>query len=147
MIKKILFVSFAVITLASCKKSSSDSQHVSAKFDGVKTEFNVALAAQSSNAGKSVQIVATGGTPYPALVLTIDDDAAIAVGTYTASPDFDAGASYAVSSDSYDSNDDFTITVTSISATAIKGTFSGKVENSSSTTVNVTEGSFYVNFP
>ena len=47
MLRKILFVSLAVVTLASCKKDKNDTPaySLSAKVDGVKTDFNTAVSA------------------------------------------------------------------------------------------------------
>lgn len=153
--KKILFVALAVVTLASCKKDndggSSNTVHMKAKVNGTMKEFNFVNSAQSFDAGKSIVVMAAGGTtnsPYPYIMLTVsDENAAITAKTYSSDPDDEAGAIYNSSasfSDSYGSTE-FTITVTSISATEIKGTFSGKVSNGS-TTLDVTEGSFYSKF-
>lgn len=156
MLRKILFVSLAVVTLASCKKDKDDAPayYLSAKVDGTKKDFNTAIVAQKegdATNGYSVYIVAAGGTatsPLPAFDLTISDDVAITAKTYTATAtQIQADGSYTPDSQSsYDSDTDFTITVSSITATEIKGTFSGKVEDSSGGVKTITEGSFSAKF-
>jgi len=150
MLRKFLFVSLAVITLASCKKDKDDAPayYVSAKIDGVKQDFNTAVLAQKIDS-KTVYISAAGGTataPFPMINLDIDADADITAKIYTASTNYEAYASYNTSSQaSYESGEVFSITVTSITATEIKGTFSGEVEDGA-TIKKITEGSFSAKF-
>jgi len=154
MLRKFLFVSLAVITLASCEKDKDDAPayYLSAKVDGTKKDFNTAIVAQKegdATNGYSVYIVAAGGTatsPLPAFDLTISDDVAITAKTYTATQ-IQADGSYTPDSQSsYDSDTDFTITVSSITATEIKGVFSGKVEDASGGFKTITEGTFSAKF-
>jgi hypothetical protein len=154
MLRKFLFVSLAVITLASCKKDKDDAPayNVSAKIDGVKKDFNLGAVATKQNfAGYYIVMInGNGGTtssPLPAFTLAISDDVAIIAKTYTTNAtDDNAAGSYTVSSqESYESEEEFSITVTSLTATEIKGTFSGKIEDGA-TTKNVTEGSFSAKF-
>ena len=154
MLRKILFVSLAVITLASCKKDKDDAPayHVSATVDGVKKDFNTAIAAQkdgNAQSGYTIFIVAIGGTassPLPAFNLGIYDDAAISAKTYTAAQSKADGSYVDASQTSYESDNDFSITISSVTATEVKGSFSGKVDDGSGNIVNITEGSFSAKF-
>src|SRR5436189_4908415 len=105
MLRKLLLVSLAVATLASCKKDKNDAPayNLSAKVDGAKADFNTAIVAQKSgdvSTGFSVVITAVGGSassPYPAFNLFLGDDAAITARTYTAAAD-DVTAMYVAGS-------------------------------------------------
>jgi hypothetical protein len=151
MLRKLLFVSLAVVTIASCKKSKNDTPayFLSAKIDGVKIDFSSAVAAEKSGDAQNgyiVYILGIGGNAsisLPAFDLTINDDAAIIGKTYTAAQNKADGSYTAVNQSTYDSDTEFSITITSITETEVKGTFSGKiVEDGSLNVVNVTEGSF-----
>ena len=154
MLRKILFVSLAVVTLAACKKDKNDAPaySLSTKIDGTKADFNTAVGAQKTgdaSTGFTVAISAIGGTvssPYPSFSLILDDDAAITAKTYTAAAD-DIGGIYLAGSgqDAFSSVDDFTIVVSSVTATDIKGTFSGKVTDGT-TIKTITEGTFFAKF-
>ena len=149
MLKNFLVVALAVLTLASCSKDKDDtpSYHLSAKIDGTSQAFNNAVAAEKSgdaSVGYTVAIAGTAGntsSPYPALLLSIDSDDPIVAKTYTATA-FEATSMYVTdASTMLISDTDFTITVTSISDTEIKGTFSGKIE-----TKTISEGAFSAKF-
>jgi len=154
MLRKLLFVSLAVVTLASCKKDKNDvpASNLSAKLDGTKADFNTAVVAQKTgdvSTGFTVAISAIGGTvssPYPSFNLLLDDAAEITAKTYTAAAD-DIGGIYLPGSgqNSFSSADDFTIVVSSVTATDIKGTFSGKVSDGT-TIKTITEGTFSAKF-
>lgn len=153
MLRKFLFVSLAVITLASCKKDKDEAPayHLSAKVDGVKKDFNTAVVAQKegdAQFGYSVSITGIGGTTlFPLLNLEIyDENAVITTKTYTAAGNGGTYIYYAVDSQTeHESDDEFSITVTSITATEVKGTFSGKFEDGA-TSKTITEGSFSAKF-
>lgn len=149
MLRKLLFVSLAVVTLASCKKDKNDTPayNLSAKVDGVKVDFNTAVSA--SRMGNAVIITGLGGnasSPYPSFNIFLEDDAAITAKAYTAL-DGDATIIYGAASGqaTYASDDDFTVTVSSISATEVKGTFNGKVDNGAGIKT-ITEGAFSAKF-
>jgi hypothetical protein len=149
MLRKLLFVSLVVATLASCKKDNNDAPayNLSAKVDGTNVDFNTAVSATRS--GDDVVVMGLGGnasSPYPSFSIFLGDGAAITAKAYTA-VDGDATIMYAVSSGqaTYSSDDDFTVTVSSITATEVKGTFSGKVENGSEIKT-ITEGTFTAKF-
>lgn len=148
MLRKLLFVFVTVAALTSCKKDKGDSGYnLSAKVDGNRVEFNTAVSA--SRSGDDVIITGFGGsvgTPFPAFTIYLDDDAPIAAKTYTAA-DGDATSIYAASSgqSSYSSDDDFTVTVSSITSSEVKGSFSGKVDNGSGIKT-ISEGTFSAKF-
>jgi hypothetical protein len=149
MLRKLLFVSLAVATLASCKKDKNDTPayNLSTKVDGTKVDFNTAVSA--SRVGDAVMITGVGGnasSPYPAFSIFIDDDvAAVTAKAYTGL-DGDAGVVYAAAAgQSFESDDDLTVTISSITATEVKGTFSGKVEDGA-TIKTITEGTFSAKF-
>ncbi len=152
MLRKILFVSIAVITLASCKKDKDDApaHHVSAKIDGEKKDFNATVVAtKQSLAGYHFVVVSglagSASSPYPAFSLSITDNAAITAKTYTAT-NFEAGGSYdKTDQEGYESDTDFSVTISSITDTEIKGSFVGKVDDGA-TVKTVTEGSFSAKF-
>jgi hypothetical protein len=155
MLRKLLFVSLAVATLASCKKDKNDAPayNLSAKVDGTKSDFNTAVVAQKTgdaSTGFTVVITALGGSassPYPAFSLFLDDDAAITAKTYTAAADDITGVYIAGSGQAnFESDNDFTIVISSVTATDVKGTFSGKVEDGSGGIKTITEGTFAAKF-
>ena len=147
MLRKLLFVSLAVATLASCKKDKNDTPaySVSTKVDGTKVDFNTAAA---SKMGNMVVISGSGGSvssPYPSFNIVLADDVAITTKAYTAA-DGEVEIIYAAAAgQTFASDDDFTVTVTGISATEIKGTFTGKVEDGA-TIKTITEGTFSAKF-
>ena len=149
MLRKLLFVSIAVATLTSCKKDKNDAPayNLSAKVDGAKVDFNTAVSA--SRNGDDVIVMGLGGnasSPYPSFNIFLDDDAAITTKAYTAA-DGDATIIYAAASGqaTYSSDVDFTVTVSSITALEVKGTFSGKVDNGSGNKI-ISEGTFTAKF-
>ena len=100
--------------------------------------------------GNTVIITGLGGnasSAYPSFSIFLDDDAVITAKAYTAL-DGDAAGIYAPASGqaSYASDDDFTVTVNSISATEVKGTFSGKVDDGAAGLKTITEGNFSAKF-
>ena len=149
MLKNFLVIALAILTLASCSKDKDDTPaySLSAKFDGTAQAFNTGVAAQKAGdatTGYSVAVAGTAGStssPYPTLVLSIESDAPVVAKTYTATA-FEAGALYATDASTLLTSDtDFTITVTSITDTDVRGTFSGKID-----TKVVSEGAFSAKF-
>jgi hypothetical protein len=154
MLRKFLFLSIAVATLASCKKDKNDTPayNLSAKVDGTKVDFNTTVVAQkdgNAQNGYSVVITGLGGSassPYPAFSIFLDDAAVISAKTYTAA-DADVSIIYAASGQaSYTSDTEFTVTISSITDTEVKGSFSGKVDDSSGGIKTITEGTFSAKF-
>jgi hypothetical protein len=156
MLLRLLTFSLAIMFLASCKKDKQDtpSYYFSAKIDGVKKEFNTSVVAELNGDNQSVfylDIIGFGGTssyPLPVFSLEIADNVPIVAKTYQtiqAQSQWSANGSYTVDGiESYDSDShDFSITITSLTATEAKGTFSGTIEDrSSGKIIAVTEGSF-----
>lgn len=155
MLRKFLFLSLALATLASCKKDKNDAPayNLSAKVDGTKADFNTAVVAQKTgdaSTGFTVVVTAVGGSassPYPAFSLFLEDDAAITAKTYTAAADDITGIYIAGSGQAtFSSDDDFTIVISSVTDTDVKGTFSGKVEDGSGGIKTIAEGTFSAKF-
>ena len=149
MLRKLLFVSLVVATLASCKKDKNDAPayNVSAKVDGTKIDFNATVSATRN--GDDVMVMGFGGnaaSPYPAFTIYLNDDAAITAKAYTA-VDGDVEVMYAAAGGqaTYSSDADFTVTVSTITATEVKGSFSGKVDNGSGIKT-ISEGTFSAKF-
>ena len=149
MLKNFLVIALAVVTLASCSKDKNDTPaySLSAKFDGTAQAFNTGVGAQKAgdaSTGYTVVIAGTAGnssSPYPTLALSIDSDAPIVAKTYTGAA-FEAGGIYVTDASTMLTSDtDFSITVTSVTATDIQGTFSGKID-----TKVVSEGAFKAKF-
>jgi hypothetical protein len=147
-----LVVSLVVLALVSCKKDKNESgtYHLSAKFNGVKVDFSAALAAEKyvdpAN-GNTISVLGMGGTasnPLPSFDFIIHSDSEITTKIYTESQDGMLVSYSDTNNDSYDEGDEFTITISSMTATEVRGTFSGKlIKSGSLEVVDVTEGSFY----
>jgi|SRR6185503_10965168 len=149
MLKNFLVIALAILTLASCSKDKNDTPayNLSAKIDGTAQAFNTGVSAEKAGDATNGYTVAIAGVagnssnPYPALALNIDSDDPIVAKTYTATA-FEASSIYVTDATTmFISDTDFTITVTSISDTEIKGTFSGKVDAKV-----VSEGAFSAKF-
>ncbi|OOQ60051.1 hypothetical protein [Mucilaginibacter pedocola] len=153
-------VAFATISVSSCKKDSDNksASTISAKVDGTATTFNTnAFAATGSVNGLS--FTAVQGTAANGSQISVTINGSPVVGkTYsnTATSDDDKPVIMFSSSNADDDtffNDDdaanqATVTITSASATRIKGTFSGglsefSLDGAASKKV-ITEGTFDV---
>lgn len=152
MIKYLLFVSLAIITLASCKKEENNSPayHLSAKIDGVKKDFSRITVAQkfgNSQSGYMIRITGFGGTDsLPTLNLFLDDAEPITAKTYPIEANERVSGMYVSTPQTFfDSDTDFSIIITSITNTEIQGTFKGTMKDGI-TTLNLTEGSFLAKF-
>lgn len=165
-----LFAFLAVVFLASCSKNSSDTDKngsgvISAKIDGASTTFNVdAKAMRHDGQGfYTIQVSGANGSESSTanqITLAIASDAEITPGTYTedASTNSKLGTIGYVTScgsetytgDLSDTNP-VTVTITSVNATSIQGTFKGDVfltttSGASSTKKVFSDGTFNVNF-
>jgi len=149
MLKNFLVIALVTVTLASCSKDKNDTPaySLSAKIDGTAQAFNTGVSAQKTGdatTGYQVAIAGVGGNssnPFPALGLNIESDSPIVAKTYTATA-LEAAAVYATDATTIFIGDtDFTITVTSVTATDIRGTFSGKLDAKV-----VSEGAFSAKF-
>ena len=149
----LLFVFMSVVI--SCTKvtdTPAETYYIKAKFNGELKEFKKLLSAQRGiNNGSIVHLVLGGsqneGSGYPTLDLEIWDlTGNITTGTYSEISK-DVIARY--STDAFKRHnsigngaEDLTITITEISATAIKGNFSGTITNDAGENILLTEGSF-----
>ena len=152
MLRKLLIASLAVFTLASCKKDKNESGnfHMDAKFNGTKVDFSQSLAASvffDSQDGHTLDVLGFGGVGnnvLPGFSFTINSDTPITTKTYTAAVDGFVAEYDDANAESYSSDGDFTITITSLTATEIRGTFSGKlIKSGVGDDLTVTEGTFY----
>lgn len=151
MLRKFLFVSMIAFAFVSCKKDDNESaaQHLTAKFNGTKVDFSTSLAAEKyydpSN-GYTISVLGIGGTAsnlLPSFDFIVQSDSEITTKTYSEASDILLASYSDTNNGDYNEGDQFTITITSISATEVRGTFSGKmIKQGSLEVVNVTEGSF-----
>jgi len=171
-----MFIPFiALIAFSiSCKKSSTASASVTATVNGVNKSFGVsAFAAKAYEAGSTgIEIIAVANaSTEESIAITIDNSLgggvdSIVAGTYsdtstrfeldvTYTPAAATNIDYTGGSDVDGSEnggvypDHMTITITSISKTAIKGTFSGNIYLNSDPTqasLAVTNGTFSLPF-
>lgn len=172
--KKIVILSIAMIGMfASCKKSSSSTPTgVSATIGGSNKNFSTLTAATKTNLGGFDEIVIMGevasGTTASTIDITIANDLgggvdSIVAGTYAdSSTKFSVSVDYLTSSGSLPlpysggTNVDgsqspasvpnhLVVTISSITSTSIKGTFTGNLYlggDATSTALAVTNGSF-----
>jgi hypothetical protein len=154
MSKIVLFI-ILVTGCFSCSKVSdtpTETYYIKAKFNGELKEFKKLLSAQRGiDNGRIVHLVLGGsqndGSGYPTLDLEVWDlSGNITAGTYSEISK-DVIARY--STDAFKRHnsigngaEDFTITITEITATAIKGNFSGTITNDAGEDILLTEGAF-----
>jgi hypothetical protein len=150
MLKKLLILPLIALALFSCKKENAGGpDHLTAKFNGTEVDFSDALAAEKyldpSN-GYTLSVLGMGGTtndPLPSFDLMIHDDSEISTKTYNRPTDAVSSTYTDTNLDNYNAGDQFTITISSITDTEVRGTFSGKmIKSGSGEVVDVTEGSF-----
>ena len=160
MLRKFLVVIVTMLTIVSCSKDKNDDDnnsayYFSAKVDGVKKEFKTSVAAQldgtSAQTGYSLFVDGNGGTssnPLPNFYVEVNVDAPIVAKTYQTiqgQSQWEAGANHWLDgSTSYDvDGQDFSITITSITSSVVKGTFSGTLkEDITGQVISITEGMF-----
>lgn len=159
MLRTLIVVSLVALMLSSCKKDKNDTPtyHISAKLDGVKTDFNFAVAAEligdNAQTGYKLLVVASGGNStnlYPLFELNVDSEAPIVAKTYVTNDSqslWEASADYIPDGPGwYETNlNNFSITIISITATQVEGVFSGTIEDYP-TLMTVTEGTFTAKF-
>ena len=165
---KFLIIPATVILLFvySCKKKSSSpsgtSGTITATVNGSPQTFNNILIAKDTTATGIYIITISGATSLTSntteLGITIDGDSAIIKETYFLNSGGNSndlpGLAYTVGSTTvYETDvsgaDQTTITITSISANNVQGTFSGVlplITGSGSSTATITNGVFNVNF-
>ena len=157
MLKKLLFVSLTAFVLFSCAKeknasgspSSSGAYHLTAKFNGTLVDFSTSLAAEKyldPTNGYTISVLGIGGTtstPLPSFDFIIHSDSEIKAKTYNEATDVMLVSYSDKNFNNYDEDGQFTITISSISNTEVRGTFSGKmIASGSLEVINVTDGSF-----
>jgi hypothetical protein len=157
---------FALVLLASCKKSSNAStpagSTITATVDGTPMTFNNVLVAKDTAFSGAYVLTFSGATSLtassPELSLTVDGPTAITTGTYSLGPavnttnipaiSYTQGSSLIYLTDvtrTYSSS----IEITSLSQTNVQGTFTGTLTlatGSGATTKAITDGKFNVNF-
>jgi hypothetical protein len=163
--KTLLFTVFVIVSLASCKKSSSvaPANTLSASFNGTPESFNTNLFGQNGSGvtlNSSLSILGTNGSASGAdlLTITLTTNNTITTGTYTNAPNsndgfvsilYQVGPLNLLNPDQYtsDVNGNYltTVKITSISSTNIQGTFNAQLVYSDGKTIKtVTNGVFNV---
>ncbi|MBC7915363.1 MAG: hypothetical protein H7Y07_14710 [Pyrinomonadaceae bacterium] len=158
MSKTFLILALTALTIVSCSKDKNDDNnntgyHFSAKVDGVKKEFKTSVNAQldgtSAQTGYNLFINGGGGTssyPLPNFYVEVTADEPIVPKTYYTIPnqEWEAKGDYWTDAGHYDNDNlNFSITITSISSTEVRGTFSGTLEDDAiGQVITITEGSF-----
>ncbi len=96
--KTLLFIVFIIVSLASCKKSSSvaPANTLSASFNGTPESFNTNLFGQNGSGvtlNSSLSILGTNGSASGAdlLTITLTTNNTITTGTYTNAPNSNDG--------------------------------------------------------
>ena len=139
-IKFFVWFGLAILTLASCKKSSSSpvpSQSISLKFNGTQKSSSTVVASLYTSES-TLQVLGTFGSEGVSLMIQNPK-----VGTFDAS-NGSVVASYSSGADLADTYlaDNGTITITSMTSEAVSGTFQFTGTNQSNVTGTVTEGKF-----
>ena len=154
----LLVLTFSVITLNSCKKKDpAPTATITANINGTATTFNVhAMAAKGTLSGMTITTIQ--GTSSSGTNISITLNGAVTAGTtYTAGTNTNTEPLLALTSTSDQFlNDDtsttnlVSVTITSVSSTAIAGTFKGDLVSTNiggtPTTKSVTNGKFSVSF-
>ena len=152
----LLALAFGAFTFSSCKKKDvTPAVSITANVDGTATSFNVnAAALQGTVSG--VTITNIQGTTSGGATLSLALNGTVTAGkTYSDAATNDNDKPLMVYAASATSDDDFfndddnaanlpSVTITSVTATTIDGTFTGLIENSTSTK-SITNGKFHVN--
>lgn len=151
MLKYLLFLFLAALTFVSCKKEKADTINyfMMAGIDGVKQEFSMNVGAfPIDGSPHGIVVIGRSGNPgdvAPSFSVSLNVSAPLQAKTYMAGVDTIVGGywySYA-NTLRYQSSNDFSITITSITETEIKGSFSGKVEDAVGDIIDITEGIFF----
>ena len=151
MLKHLLFLSFATVLLASCKKDRvpvpNPNYYITAKINGVPTGFSTVVGAArgGDRSPNAITVSGKGGDfsqAFPTFTLMLNDHVSLAVKTYTSGTD-PVNAGYAfIDMPAYNGDPGFVVTISSITATEIKGSFSGKLRNPAGDIIDVSEGLF-----
>ncbi|MFC0777145.1 hypothetical protein ACE01P_03440 [Flavobacterium sp. HJSW_4] len=165
-VKQLFYISVLAVFFSACSSNDSESDnnqseyYFKATLDGRKITYYDANFQFSGNNGRFEHIIIKGfETPYPKTPGQLAPNSLdfeiwrtggnIPSGTYSTPTEPEMVARYAVQKkegttvySTQTADDVFTVKIESISEKGIKGTFSGKVRNSSGEVVEVTEGSF-----
>lgn len=154
----ILGVALLMLLVGSCKKddnTDSGAYVMSFKVDGKLVEFKVqaSLVAAFGHADNVYNAVFTGYDPDSNISLQIFDGKEIVAATYTGyglvgGSIVGAVIGYSDKSGTlytqYAVNSDATITISEITSSTVRGTFSGKLRSNGKSDISITEGKFYV---
>ncbi len=140
----------------SCSTQNSPSGYVMKfKADGTAIEFTgqSTVVAAFANSGSQYTATFTGYNSGSNISLTVYDNKAIAPGTFTGYTEDNSAfiGALIVYMDSngkvysqMTSNSDIKVVISQITATAVKGTFSGTLSSSDDSSISITNGEFYV---
>lgn len=148
----------AILLFSSCKKDQTSQGGYLMKFDvnGKTVEFTTqaSLVAAFSNTGSQYLGVFTGYDANSNMSLSVFDNKAIVPGTFSGysvsngalvgiliTYQDDSGTVYVQSTTT---SSDAVINISEITATTVRGTFSGTLETSGKQTISVTNGQFFV---
>ncbi len=156
MLKHLLFLSVASLLLASCKKDKAEPfpkgyYFVTAKINGVPTEFNTIVGANRGDEARSPNAIIVSGrsgelnqSQLPtSFILMLNDHAPLTARTYTSGVDpVNAGYSI-IEMTPYNSDPGFVVIINSLTSKEIRGSFSGKLKDKAGDIVDVSEGMFF----
>lgn len=163
--KKIFFALMGILFLASsCSKEESEEQKaadsnffVRFKAGAETKEYkDIVLALRTTNGGMNtvaIQGQETLNANTPGIIVTITDPAEITAKTYTENGTNDSPATlYRDAAAKEFSNlfmttaSGFSVTITEINTTTVRGTFNGKVSDLNGDELTISDGSFYAKF-
>ena len=156
MLKHLLFLSVASLLLASCKKDKAEPvpkgyYFVTAKINGVPTEFNTVVGAIRGDEDRSPYLLFVSGRggelhtsqPVPSLTLILNDNAPLTHKMYTSGVNPINGSYSIAELAPYNSDPGFVVTITQLTAKEIRGSFSGKLKDKAGDIIDVSEGMFF----
>lgn len=152
-----LLLLFTITLLLSCSKDDSTttntpSYYIKAKFNGEQKVFsNLVIGQKGLNGNNLVHLTlgAVNGSSFPAYDIEIWNlEGTISAGIYSEA-NFDIESRYALDGFTRYNNfsndiEDYKVTITSISATEVKGNFEGTITKNAGENIIITEGEFYV---
>ncbi len=154
--KKLLLL-LTTTLLLSCSKDDStntnaSSYYIKAKFNGEQKVFSNLVTGQKGLNGNNLvhlTLGAVNGSSFPTYDIEIWNlNGIISTGTYLET-DFDIQSRYVLDGSTNFNNfnneiNDYKVTITSISATEVKGNFEGTITKNAGENIAITEGEFYV---
>ena len=146
--KKVLFALLATAALVSCEKDDKNegTPSMSAKIDGNTKTYASPVATKQTTGGIELITIAGETSATDGITIEVEKNGAVTTGSYGGTTGgtlgMVAGPEYFLSG-----SDLVNVTITSIDASHVEGTFSGTLESISSTEVKViSEGKFYAKF-